>query len=129
MAGRATKRWWLLLLAAVAVPVAAAATVSISSGTLGAGSGTPAACDGGAPTVVQNVGTVSNATNIVSVDVSGIASACGGGTVQVAVYNNTDVAQEATKAIPAGGGTVNLTLGTPVALKGAHLVSVTLQGP
>jgi hypothetical protein len=47
----------------------------------------------------------------------------------VTVYNSTDAAQEATKAIPAGGGSVNLTLTTPVALKQAHLLSVTLQGP
>jgi hypothetical protein len=129
MAGKARKRWWPVLLVALAVPVASAATATVASDTLGAGSGTPAACDTGAPAIVQNVGTLTNATNIVSVDVSGIASACGGGTVRVAVYNYADTAQEATKAIPAGGGTVNLTLSTPVPLRDGHLVSVTLQGP
>jgi hypothetical protein len=130
MAWKAAKRWWPVLPVFLGLPVAAAATLSVSNGGLGAGVGTPASCDSGAPTVVQNVGTANpNTTNVVSVDVSGIASACGGGTVLVAVYNNTATAQEATTAIPAGGGSVNLTLTTPVALKEAHLVSVTLQGP
>jgi hypothetical protein len=130
MARRATKRWWPVLLAVFAVPVAAAATLSVTDGTLGSGAGTPATCDSGTPNIVQNVGTVSpNTTNIVSVDVSGIASACGGGTVKVTVNNNTDPVQEATKAIPAGGGTVNLPLTTAVPLKDSHLVAVTLQAP
>ena len=130
MAWRTAKRWWPVVPFLFCLPVAAAATLSVANGGLGAGVGSPAACESGALTVAQNVGTASpNTTNVVSVDVSGIASACGGGTVMVAVYNNTATAQEASKAIPAGGGTVNLTLTTPVALKEAHLVSVTLQGP
>jgi hypothetical protein len=110
--------------------VAAAATLPVLGGSLGSGRGTPATCDSGSPTVVQNVGTVSpNTTNIVSVDVSGIASACGGGTVRVTLFNNTDAATEATKAIPAGGGSVNLPLTTAVPLKHAHFLAVTFQGP
>lgn len=119
-----------ILLLSVGLPVAAAATLSVTSGTLGAGVGNPAACHSGTPNIVQNVGTASpNTTNIVSVDVSGIAAACAGGTVQVAVNNNTDAVQEATKTIPAGGGTVNIPLTTPVALKDSHFVAVSLQGP
>jgi hypothetical protein len=130
MAGRLTRRWWPILFVALAVPVAAAATLSVTGGSLGTGVGTPSACHSGAPGVVQNVGTVSpNTTNIVSVDVSGIAAACGGGTVRLTVSNNTDPVQEATKAIPAGGGTVNVPLTTAVPLKDAHFVAVTLQGP
>lgn len=127
---RSTRTIGAILLFSLGLPLAAAATLSVTNGTLGAGVGNPAACHSGTPNVVQNVGTVSpNTTNIVSVDVSGIAAACAGGTVQVAVNNNTDAVQEASKAIPAGGGTVNVTLTTPVALKDAHLVAVTLQGP
>ena len=130
MAGRATKRWWPLLLVVVGFPVAAAATLSVTSGTLGQGVGTPASCDSGSPAVVQNVGTASpNTTNIVSVDVSGIVAACAGGTVRVTVSNNTDPVQEATTAIPAGGGSVNLSLPTPVPLKDSHFLAVILQGP
>jgi hypothetical protein len=129
MAGRASRRWWPILLLVLAAPVAAAATLSVTGGTVGSGAGTPATCDA-APTVVQNVGTASpNTTNVVSVDVSGIVSACGGGTVKVSIYNGTDAVQEATKAIPAGGGSVNLALTTPVPLKDSHFVAVTLQGP
>jgi hypothetical protein len=121
-------RWWPILLVAFGFPVAAAATLSVTGAPLGSGSGSPAACDS-SPSVAQNVGTLLNASNVVSVDVSGIVAGCGGGTVRVTVFNNTDASQETTKTIPAGGGTVNLTLGTPVPLKEAHLVSVTLQGP
>lgn len=129
MAIRAMKRFWPVLLLVFGFPVATAATLSITGGPIGSGAGTPAACVS-SPTVVQNVGTASpNTTNVVSVDVSGIVAACGGGTVRVSVYNNADAAQETTTAIPAGGGSVNLTLSTPVALKEAHLLSVTLQGP
>jgi len=127
MVRRSAKRWWPVLLVALALPLgAAAAALTVSGGTLGSGAGNPATCDTGSPAVVQNVGTGS--TNIVSVDVSGIAAACGGGTVKVALFNNVDAVQEATAAIPAGGGTVNVSF-TPVALKDSHLLSVTLQGP
>jgi hypothetical protein len=112
------------------VPVAAAATVGLTSGNLGSGSGAPAPCDSGTPSVVQNVGTASpNTTNIVSADVGGIVAACGGGTVKVSVYNATDAVQEATAAVPSGGGTVTVTFGTPVPLKESHLVAVSVQGP
>jgi hypothetical protein len=127
---RAPKRWAAAALVAVGLPVAAAATVGLTSGTLGSGSAVPAACDSGAPAVVQNVGSSSpNTTNIVTVDVSGIVSACGGGTLKVSLYNATDAVQEATAAIPAGGGTVTVTFGTAVPLKESHLVAVSLQGP
>ena len=125
----AVRRWWPVLLVVFCFPVASAATLSITDGTIGSGVGAPGTCDS-AVTAVQNVGTASpNTTNVVSVDVSGIVAACGGGTVRVAVYNNTDAVQEASKAIPAGGGSVNVPLTTAVPLKDSHLVSVTLQGP
>jgi hypothetical protein len=130
MARKAIKRWWPILLVVLGFPIAGAASLALTGGVLGSGVGAPATCLSASPTVVQNVGTVSpNTTNVVSVDVGGIVAGCGGGTVRVTVFNNTDAAQEATKAIPAGGGSVNLALTTPVALKDAHLVSVTLQGP
>ena len=128
MAGTAARRWWPVLLMASCFPVANAATLTITSGTLGSGAGTPAAC-ASAPTVVQNLGTLTNATNIVSVDLSGIEAGCGGGAVRLTLYNNTNAAQEATQAIPAGGGSVTLTLPTPVPLKDSHFVAVTVQGP
>ena len=129
MVGTAVRRWWPVLLMVFCLPVASAATLSITGGTIGSGSGTPGTCHS-APMVVQNVGTASpNTTNIVSVDVSGIVAACGGGTVRVTVYNNTDAAQQATKAIPAGGGVVNLPLTTAVPLRDSHFVAVSLQGP
>jgi hypothetical protein len=130
MGWRAPKRWAIVVLVAAGLPVAAAATVGLTGGDLGSGSGVPATCDSGAPTVVQSVGASSpNTTNIVSVDVAGIVSGCGGGTLKVSLYNGTDAVQEATAAIPAGGGTVTASFATPVPLKESHLVAVSLQGP
>jgi hypothetical protein len=125
---RAPKRWAVVVIA-LSLPVAAAATVGLTSGALGSGSAVPATCDSGAPAVVQNIGSSPNTTNIVTVDVSGIVSACGGGTLKVSLYNATDAVQEATAAIPAGGGTVTVTFGTAVPLKESHFVAVSLQGP
>lgn len=127
---RGAPKGWAAVVAAAGLPVAAAATVGLTSGNLGSGSGVPATCDSGTPSAVQNVGSSSpNTTNIVTVDVSGIASACGGGTLKVSLYNAVDAVQEATAAIPAGGGTVTVTFGTAVPLKESHLVAVSLQGP
>jgi hypothetical protein len=128
MAATAVRRWWPVLLVVLFIPVARAATMAVTGGPLGAGTGTPAVC-ASAPSVVQNLGTLTNANNVVSVDVSGIAAACGGGTARVTVNNNGDPVQEATQAIPGGGGTVTLTLPTPLALNQSHFLSVTLQGP
>ena len=129
MAGGPSRRWWPILLLALGLPVAWAATLSVTAGTLASGKGAPAPCDS-APNVVQNVGTASpNTTNIVSVDVSGIVPACGGGTLKVGVYNGSNAVQEATKGIPAGGGSVNVPLTTAVPLRDSHFVAVTLQGP
>jgi hypothetical protein len=128
MAGRATARWGVLLLI-VGLPIASAGALTLTDGTLTAGKATPPTCASGAQTVTQNLGTGGNATNVVSVDVSGIASACGGGTLKVSIFNGTDAVQEATKIVPAGGGTVTVTLGTAVPLKESHFASVSLQGP
>ena len=130
MSWRVPERWAAVVLVAAGVPVAAAAAMGVVSGNLGSGSGVPATCDSGTPTAVQNVGSSSpNTTNIVTVDVSGIVSACGGGTLKVSLYNALDAVQEATAAIPAGGGTVTVAFGTAVPLKESHLVAVSLQGP
>jgi len=128
MVGTAVRRWWPVLLVVSCLPVASAATLAITGGTIGSGAGTLAACVS-SPTVVQNLGTLLNATNVVSVDVSGIGADCGGGTVRLTLFNGSAAAQESAGEIPAGGGSVNLTLPSPVPLKDSHFVAVTLQGP
>lgn len=130
MAWRAARRWWPVAAVLIGLPIAAASTLSVTDGTLGSGTAAPASCDSGTPNVVQNIGTASpNTTNVVSVDVSGIAATCGGGTVRVTLTNNSGTTTEATKAIPAGGGSVNLPLTTAVPLTEAHFLAVAFQGP
>lgn len=120
---------WSLLVLVAAIPVAAAATVTVIDGTLAAGQATVPRCDTAVPAVVQNIGTGGDAASVVSVNVSGIDAACGGGLLKVSVFNGSDTVREATKVIPAGGGTVNVVLDTPVPLKQSHFLSVALEGP
>lgn len=128
MVGTAVRRWWPALLVVFGFPVASAATLSVTGGTLASGTGAPAACVS-APTVVQNLGILLNATNVVSVDVSNIGADCGGGTIRLTLFNGSAAAQESAREIPAGGGTVNMPLPSPVPLKDSQFVAVTLQGP
>jgi hypothetical protein len=129
MALRAPKLWPFALLGSAGVALASGAALPVGSGGLGAGQNLIAACDSGAPTVTQNIGSAGDATNVVSVSVSGLSAACATGLVKVTLSNGADPAQEATQTIPSGGGTVNLTFATPVALKEVHFVAVSLQGP
>lgn len=111
------------------VAVASAAGLTLTDGTVGAGSATVASCVSGTPTVVQNI---DSSAKVTSVDVSGIASGCANGTVKVTVNNGTDAAVETTKAIPSGiadGATLNVALSSSVAVKDSHFVAVTLAGP
>jgi hypothetical protein len=107
-----------------AVTVASAARLTVGDGAIAAGKGAPAVCDADGVTVTQNV----SGTSVATVDVAGIAADCAGGTVKVTVRNGTDPASEGTATIPAGGGTVTVTLATAVPLKDSHLV-VFLEGP
>ncbi|MGH9036647.1 MAG: hypothetical protein ACRD0O_12870 [Acidimicrobiia bacterium] len=123
------RRWswwpWLVGAAVAAVAVASAARLTVSDGAIAAGKGAPAVCDADGVTVAQVV----SGTSVASVDVAGIAADCAGGTVKVTVRNGTDTAQEGTATIPAGGGSVNVSLASPVPLKDSHLIGVFLQGP
>jgi hypothetical protein len=120
-------RWAFPLLTVTGLWWASAATLPIASSDLSGGGSVVPVCDSSTPLAVQNVG--AGTSNVVSVDVAGILAACAGGTVKVTVGNGTDPAQEATRTIPSGGGTVNVPLGIAVPLKEVHLVAVDLRGP
>ena len=68
------------------------------------------------------------AATIVSVAVSGIPAACGGATLQVTV-NDGVTNSSGSAAVPAGGGSVTVTLGTAVAVTTATQTDMVLVGP
>ena len=106
-------RRWLGLIAVSAVLAAGpglAAGLSSSARSLGGSSATVGRCDTDGVGVVQNL----SGSNVVSVTVSSIASACGGGSISVTVNNGSTNVNGAT-VVPAGGGSVTVTLGTSIA--------------
>lgn len=125
--GARKRTWWPWVVgtAVAALASASAAKLTVSDGAIAAGKGALATCDANGVTVAQNV----SGTDVASVDVAGIDATCAGGTVKVTVRNGTDAAQEGTGTIPAGGGSVTVTLASAVPLKEAHFIGVFLQGP
>jgi hypothetical protein len=114
------------LLGAVAVFSVSGYAASVSTGTnsLGGGKSSVPTC-GSNVTVAQ----VLNGSNQISqVIVGSIPSACGGGTAAVTV-NTGPANSSGTQAVPAGGGSVTVTLGTPLTFKDAYETDVTVTGP
>jgi hypothetical protein len=121
----APTRWgWLIALGLATAAVAFSAGLTVNGGNLGSGKAdTP--CDSDGVTVLE----VLSGNNVASVDVSGIASACGTGTVSVTVRNGS-VQGAASATIPSGGGgPVNVDITPDVPLTQATSVFVLLQGP
>ncbi len=88
-----------------------AASMTDTSKTEGAGNSAISKCDADGFTTLLN----STSGNVTTISVSGIASACGGSTLNARVANGV-TSQSGSVAIPAGGGSVTVTLGTSIAL-------------
>jgi hypothetical protein len=95
-----------------------------SSKTLSGNLTSVARCDADGISVTQNLVT----TNVVSVTLGGIASACGGGTASATV-NNGLTSSGGSAAVPAGGGSVVVTLSVSVLAKDAEEIDATISGP
>jgi hypothetical protein len=112
------------LLTGAALVTGHAASVALSTQTVGmARVGVPR-CVTGASTVLSNL----SGSSIVSVTISGLPSACGGATAQAAVNNGT-TSSSGTATVPAGGGSVTVTLATAVAASTTYQTDVVLTGP
>src|SRR5690349_20834076 len=96
--------------AVVSLTVGNAASLSTGSKSLGAQGVAVPRCDTDAYTIVQNL----TSTNVVSVTVSGIASACATATMSATV-NNGVTSSSGSATVPAGGGSLTITLALPVA--------------
>jgi hypothetical protein len=101
-----------------------AASLSLGSDSLGGGKSNVATC-GSNVSVTQ----VLNGSNQLSgVVVGSIPAACGGATLAVTVNNGT-TNSSGTAAIPGGGGSVTVTLGSALTFKDAYETDVTITGP
>ena len=104
--------------------VAFAASFAATSRTLGAAKVAVPSCDAGGFTIVQNL----TGANVSSVTIGGIASACATGTLSVTVNNGT-TNSSGTAVVPAGGGSMTVTLAAVVAFRQANEVDVAIVGP
>ena len=101
-----------------------AANLGVTARTAGAGTASVARCDTDG---ISPIPTISG-TNVVSVTVSGIASACGGGQASLRLSNGT-TASTASATVPAGGGSVVMTLAASVALSQTIKIDFGIRGP
>lgn len=120
---------WSIGMAAVIMMIAAAITFGLAasllfgSQTFAGGSAAVAPCDSDGVSVVRTL----SGTNVVSVTVGGIASACGNGALSVTVSNGiTNVSGSA--VVPAGGGSIVVTLATPILATEAMTTDLTIVG-
>lgn len=112
------------LLATAGVVVGAAASLSLSSASVGAATATTPRCTTAALTVFQNL----SAGTAVSVTVGGIPATCGGALLQATVDNGT-VNGSGSATVPAGGGSMTVTLDTAPVVSAAEQTDLVLVGP
>jgi len=97
-----------VLFAVLAVASGAASSLADGSRSLATNKAAVSSCDPGGVSTLLNNSAVSPYP-IASVTVSGIASACAGQTLRVTVTNST-TSSSGSVAVPAGGGSVTVTL-------------------
>jgi hypothetical protein len=78
--------------------------------------------------VVLGVLQVLSGSNVVSVTVSSLPSGCGGAALQ-ATLNNGTTSSSGSTTVPAGGGSVTVTLGSAIALGQVDEIDLVLTGP
>jgi len=112
------------LLTLASAVVGLAASFAVSTGSLGASTIAVPRCTAAGLSVLQNL----TIGNVVSVTVSGLPAACGGGTLQVTV-NNGSTNSSGSAAVPAGGGATTVTLALPVAVTASEQTDLVVVGP
>jgi len=114
----------LLVLAAASAIVGAAASMAISSDSIGMARVSVPRCTSAALSVVQNL----SAGTVVSVTVGGLPATCGGATLQATVNNGATFAS-GSASVPAGGGSVTVTLGAAPPVTASEQTDIVLVGP
>jgi hypothetical protein len=101
-----------------------ATTIGTASTTVGAGRANVARCDTDGVTVTQ----VLTGNNVTVVAVAGIASACGTGSLSATINNGT-TSSTGVATVPAGGGSMPVTLASAVGMKDSDEIDVAITGP
>ena len=114
----------VLVAAALLASAGFASSLPTASQKLGASSAPVGRCDTDGVTVLQNL----SGANVASVTVGGIASACGGGTLSLTLYNGT-TSSSGSGLVPAGGGSLTVSLASAVALKDSDRIDIVIPGP
>ena len=113
-----------LALLAAASAYGLATSLPLTSHSLAATSVSVPRCPTTGTTVLENVA----GTNITSVTVGAIDATCAGGTLSLTVYNGTATGS-GSAIVPAGGGTLTVTLGSAVAFVDNARVDLVVTGP
>jgi hypothetical protein len=122
------RRWLIGMVAAVVTIVATiapglAANLVSGSQTLAGANAAVTSCDTDGVTLVRTL----SGLNVVSVTVSNISAVCGNGALSLTVTNGvTNVSGAA--VVPAGGGSVLVTLSAPIAAANAMTTHLTIVG-
>ena len=111
-------------LGAAAAIYGTAASLSFNSQQAGAGNSAVPKCSTAGMTTFENV----SGSNIVSVAVSNVDSACAGGTLSLTVSNGTTTGS-GSAAVPGGGGSMTVTLGSVVPFVDNAAVDLVVVGP
>jgi hypothetical protein len=114
----------LAALTAMGVVLGAAASLSLSSDTVGAATTATPRCTAAGLSVFQNL----SASTVVSVTVGVLPAACAGATLQVTVNNGVANAS-GSAAVPGGGGSVVVTLGSAPAVTATEQTDLVVVGP
>jgi hypothetical protein len=118
---------WVAAVAAALLGVAIqgfATSAAWTSKSLGANAVAVSRCDSDGVTVTQNL----SGSNVVSVTVGSIASACGGASISATVDNGT-ANSTGSSTVASAGGSVTVTLASAVAAKDADEIDVSITGP
>lgn len=119
---RLTAALFSVMLAALAVGLAA--SLAVTSHALGAGTASTPRCTTAGLTVFQTL----SGSNVASVTVGAIPASCATAQLQVTV-NNGSANASGSATVPAGGGSVTVTLGSPPAATAAETIDLVLVGP
>jgi hypothetical protein len=114
----------LILLTAAGAMVGVAASLTFTSGTLGAATVATPRCTTAGLSVLQNL----SAGTVISVTVGALPAACGGATLQVTVNNGVTNAS-GSAAVPGGGGSVTVALGSAPVVTATEQTDLVLVGP
>jgi hypothetical protein len=109
---------------AVAAVSGAADSLALASDQVGAASSAVPKCSTVGMAAVENV----SGSSIVSVTVSQIDAACAGGTLSLTVNNGT-INGSGLAAVPGGGGSITITLGSAVPFASNAGVDLLVAGP